>query len=144
MHSGPPRREPSDPVSAQKPSKDDSEIDVIPQRFPSRAETDETGDAMTDPAPKKAPPGRTMLMFILMAFVVVGVIAATLSPYAGIAVLVVALVLGGLAFRRLHPSGTGMGILSTNCESCGSSLRSLAGLPTRKCPTCGHVQSWAK
>jgi hypothetical protein len=99
---------------------------------------------MTDPSPKKAPIGRTLLSLIMVAFIVVGVIAATLSPYAGFAVLVVALLLGGLTFRRLHPNGAGMGMLSRNCEHCGSSLRTSLGLPLRKCPSCGHVQSWAK
>lgn len=99
---------------------------------------------MTDRAPQKAPLGRTMLTLMLMAFVLVTVIVSTFSPYAGFAMLLIALVFGGLTFRRFHPNGTGMGWLSTNCESCGSSLRTSFGLPMRTCPTCGHVQSWAK
>jgi hypothetical protein len=105
----------------------------------------ENGNTMTGPAPKKAPLGRTSWSLIMVAIIVVGVIAATLSAFAGVAVLVVALILAGLTYRRLHPSnGTGMGMFSTNCENCGSLLRGTAGLPSRKCPTCGHVQSWAK
>jgi hypothetical protein len=144
MHSGPPRREPSILVSAEKPSKDDPEIVVIQQRFPSHTETNETGDTMTDPGPRKAPYGRTMLTLILMAFVVVTVIASSFSPYAGFAMLIIAVVVGGITLRRLHPNGNGMGWLSSNCESCGSPLRTSMGLRMRRCPTCGHIQSWAK
>jgi hypothetical protein len=100
---------------------------------------------MTVPAPKKVSLSRTWWSSIMVAFIVVAVIAASLSPYALVVVLVVALIFAGLAYLRLRPSnGTGMGMLSTNCENCGSLLRGTMGLPSRKCPNCGHVQSWAK
>jgi hypothetical protein len=105
----------------------------------------ENGDVVPDPPQEKTPFGQIPWRLIMVVFVVVGVIAATLSPIAGVAVLVVAAALAGFAWRRLRPpSGTGMGMLSTNCENCGSLLRAQMGLPARTCPSCAHRQSWAK
>lgn len=105
----------------------------------------QNGSVTTDPSQdKKTPFGRTQWRLVMVAFIVVGVIAGTLSPLAAVAVLVVAVGFASYAWRRVRPpSGTGMGMLSTNCEDCGSLLRGQMGLPARTCPNCGHRQSWA-
>jgi TRAP-type uncharacterized transport system fused permease subunit len=78
-----------------------------------------------------------------MAFIVVGVILASLSEFIAFAVIVAALVfLGVIWVRHRAKSGAGMGILSTNCDSCGGLLGYKVGLPSRVCPSCGHRQSW--
>jgi hypothetical protein len=97
---------------------------------------------MSDPPPKKALPGSAW-PWIMVAFIVVGVILASLSKFAAFAVIVVALVLLGVTWiRHRSKSGTGMGILSTNCDNCGGLLGYKMGLPSRVCPSCGHHQSW--
>lgn len=102
---------------------------------------DHNGYTMATPPPKQALPGSWP--WILVAIIVVGVILASLSKYAAIAVIVVALVLLGITWlRHRSTSGTGMGILSTNCDSCGGLLGYKMGLPSRVCPSCGHHQSW--
>jgi hypothetical protein len=99
---------------------------------------------MTDPLPKKVLPGSAW-PWILMAFIVVGVILASLSEYVAFAVIFFALVGLGVTWVRYRAkSGTGMGILSTNCDSCGGLLGNKMGLPSRVCPTCGHHQSWGQ
>jgi hypothetical protein len=78
-----------------------------------------------------------------MAFIVVGVILASLSEFIAFAVIVAALVCLGVAWvRHRAKSGAGMGILSTNCDKCGGLLGYKMGLPSRVCPSCGHHQSW--
>jgi hypothetical protein len=97
---------------------------------------------MTNPPPKNGLSG-TAWPWILVGFIVVGVILASLSKYAAYAVIVVALVLLAVTWlRHRSASGTGMGILSTNCDSCGGLLGYKMGLPSRVCPDCGHHQSW--
>jgi hypothetical protein len=97
---------------------------------------------MSDPLPKDARPGSAW-PWILVAIIVVGVILASLSKFAAYAVIVVALVLLGVTWiRHRSKSGTGMGILSTNCDSCGGLLGYKVGFPSRVCPSCGHHQSW--
>jgi hypothetical protein len=81
----------------------------------------------------------------MMAFIVAVVIAGDWSIFAGLVVLIAAVIFALVAYVQHRPSsGTGLGMFSTNCENCGSFLRSAMGLPSRKCPNCGHVQSWAK
>jgi len=80
-----------------------------------------------------------------MTFIVVGVILASLSEYIAFAVIFFALVfLGVMWVRHRAKSGTGMGILSTNCDGCGGLLGNKMGLPSRVCPSCGHHQSWGQ
>jgi ABC-type multidrug transport system permease subunit len=103
---------------------------------------DNNGWTMTDPQPHKPLPGSSW-PWILVAIIVVGVILASLSKFAAVAVIIVALVLLGVTWlRRRSPTGTGMGILSTNCDKCGGLLGYKMGLPSRVCPSCGHHQSW--
>jgi hypothetical protein len=105
---------------------------------------DNNGWTMTDPPPKKALPGSAW-PWVLMAFIVVGVILASLSELAAFAVVVVALVILGVVWvRHRAQSGAAVGILSTNCASCGGLLGFKMGLPSRVCPTCGQHQSWGR
>ncbi|HTT59410.1 MAG TPA: hypothetical protein VMF33_05130 [Acidimicrobiales bacterium] len=97
---------------------------------------------MTNPPPKRSP-SRTSLSFLMVAFVVAAVISTGASPWGPIIVLICALLCAAVLWRRLRPkSGTGLGILSTNCEKCGSLLRGVMGFSQKSCPQCGHVQSW--
>jgi hypothetical protein len=103
---------------------------------------DHNGGTMTDPRPNKTLPGSSW-QWTLVAILVVGVIVASLSTLAAIAVIIVALaILGATWLRHRSPTGTGMGIFSTNCDSCGGLLGYRMGLPSRVCPSCGHHQSW--
>ncbi len=84
------------------------------------------------------------MSFIMLAVIVVGVIVATESPLLGVLFLVVLVIVGAILWSRLRPkSGTGMGILSSNCEKCGAMLQGAFGLPSKTCSECGHSQSWA-
>jgi hypothetical protein len=95
-----------------------------------------------DPAEKK-PINRMSLSFIMVAFIVVAVVAAGTAPWAPVVVLVIAVLGAAFLWNRFRPhSGTGMGILSTNCEKCGGLLRGVMGFSQKTCPQCGHVQSW--
>jgi hypothetical protein len=99
---------------------------------------------MTSDPPVKRAPSRRSLSFIMLAIIVVGVIVATESPLLGVVFLIVMVIVGAILWSRLRPkSGTGMGILSSNCEQCGALLQGAFGLPARKCSECGHSQSWA-
>ena len=99
---------------------------------------------MTSPPSGKRPPSRRTMSFIMLAVIVVGVIVATESPLLGVLFLVVLVIVGAILWSRLRPkSGTGMGILSSNCEKCGALLQGAFGLPSKTCSECGHSQSWA-
>ncbi len=99
---------------------------------------------MTSDPPVKRSPGGRSLSFIMVAVIVVGVIVTTESPLFGVLFLVVIMIAGAVLWNRLRPkSGTGMGILSSNCEKCGALLQGAFGLPAKTCSECGHSQSWA-
>ncbi|MGC2486255.1 MAG: hypothetical protein WA359_08430 [Acidimicrobiales bacterium] len=99
---------------------------------------------MTTDPPDRRTLSRRSLSFIMLAFIVVGVIVTTESPLLGVLFLVAMVLLGAVAWNRLRPkSGTGLGILSSNCEKCGALLQGAFGLPTKSCSECGHAQSWA-
>ncbi len=79
----------------------------------------------------------------MVAFIVVAVVSAGATPWAPVIVLVIAVLGAAFLWNRYRPkSGTRLGILSTNCEECGSLLRGVMGFSQKTCPQCGHVQSW--
>jgi hypothetical protein len=84
------------------------------------------------------------MSFIMLAVIVVGVIVATESPLLGVLFLIVMVICGAALWIRRRPkSGTGVGILSSNCEKCGALLQGAFGLPAKTCSECSHTQSWA-